>query len=79
MSLLINNYDYYLQIDARNIYFYLPPKNSPIIENMLNKLNIKYVEYMGTCQKLGYCRLKAKKKKCSSYKKPSNQIELPFE
>ena len=32
-----------------------------------------------TCQKLGYCRLKVKKKKCSSYKKPINQIALPFE
>ena len=31
------------------------------------------------CQKLGYCRKKMKRKKRSSYKKPINQIELPFE
>ena len=49
------------------------------MENLPNKLNIEYLEHIETCQKLGYCRLKAKKKKCSSYKKPINQIELPFE
>lgn len=32
-----------------------------------------------TCQNLGYCKLKVKKKKCSSYKKPIDQIEIPFE
>lgn len=90
--------------------FILPLKNSPLMENKSNKLNIEFVEHMGfyipksdvdgfdsetngmsspsvnengvcwdeTCQKLGYCRLKVKRNKCSSYKKPINQIELPF-
>jgi len=43
---------------------------------MANQINI---EYMGAYQKLGYCRLKAKKKNCPSYKMLINQIELPFE
>jgi len=109
--MLINNYHAYFRKYARNIYFYLPPKISPILENLANKLNIEYVEHLGyyipksdvegfdpetngmsgpsvddngicrdeTCQKLGYCRLKKKKKKCSTYKMLINQIELPFE
>ena len=74
--MLINNSDFLLLYDTKNVYFYLPPKISP---TMANKLNIEFLEHIETCQKLGYCRLKAKKKKCSSYKKPINQIELPFE
>lgn len=43
------------------------------------KLNENGICFNETCQKLGYCRKKVKRKKLSNYKKPINQIELPFE
>ena len=43
------------------------------------KLDENGICFDETCQSLGYCKLKVKKKKCSSYKKTINQIELPFE
>ncbi len=42
------------------------------------KLDENGICFDETCQNHGYCKLKIKKKKCSSYKKPINQIEIPI-
>jgi hypothetical protein len=64
--------------------YYIPKSDVEGFDPETNGMSSPSVDENGicwdeTCQKLGYCRLKVKKKKCSSYKKPINQIELPFD
>jgi hypothetical protein len=40
------------------------------------KLDENGISFDENCQNLGYCKLKAEKRKCSNYKKPVNQIEV---
>lgn len=64
--------------------YYIPKSDVEGFDPETNGMSSPSVDENGicwdeTCQKLGYCRLKEKKKKCSSYKKPVNQTELRFE
>lgn len=43
------------------------------------KLDENGICFDENCQNLGYCKLKIKKKKCLTYKKLIDQINIPFE
>ena len=64
--------------------YYIPKTDVEGFDPETNGMSSPSVDENGicwdeTCQKLGYCRQKVERKKCSNYKKPINQIELPFE
>ena len=64
--------------------YYIPKTDVEGFDPETNGMSSPSVDENGicwdeTCQKLGYCRQKVERKKYSNYKKPINQIELPFE
>ena len=64
--------------------YYIPKTDVEGFDPETNGMSSPSVDENGICwdekcQKLSYCRLKVKRKKCSSYKKPVNQTELRFE
>jgi hypothetical protein len=78
------------QLNGLNIEFvhhrgyYIPKSDVDGFDPETNSMSRPSVDENGvcwdeTCQKIGYCRLKEKRNKCSSYKKPINRIEIPFE